>query len=152
MKNRFKKSLRNLKLNPVRLAIGSFITLALICPHAISQDINITANVDRNIVELGETINLSISVSGSVRSVSKPSLPDLSDFDVYSSGTSSNISIAPGATSYQTDYSYVLVPRKVGTYVIGSAKVKYKGREYSTQPIQIKVNPPTKRISPSQPG
>ncbi len=84
--------------------------------------------------------------------MSKPSLPDLSDFDVYSSGTSSNISIAPGATSYQTDYSYVLVPRKVGTYVIGSAKVKYKGREYSTQPIQIKVNPPTKRISPSQPG
>lgn len=45
------------------------------------------------------------------------------------------------------------MPRKVGTFVIGSAKVKYKGREYSTQPIQIKVNPPspTKQIAPSQP-
>lgn len=117
----------------------------------LGQDISIIANVDHNIVELGETINFSISVSGSVRSISKPSLPDLSDFDVYSSGTSSNISIVPGAVSYQTDYSYVLVPRKVGTFVIGSAKVKYKGKEYSTQPIQIKVNPPSqsKQVVPS---
>ncbi len=93
---------------------------------------------------LGESVELTISLSGPVRSMSKPSLPDLSDFDVYSSGTSSNISIVPGSFSYQTDYSYVLVPRKVGNFIIQPASVKHKSKVYQAKPIRLKV------ISPSQ--
>jgi len=52
----------------------------------------------------------------------------------------------PGAISYQTDYSYVLVPRKVGKFVISSASVKYKGKKYSSQPIRVKV------VHQSKPG
>ena len=90
---------------------------------------------------MGETIELTISLSGPVKSIANPTLPDLSSFDVYSSGTSSNISIVPGAVSYQTEYSYILVPRKAGDFVIGPAEVTYKGRVYSTQLMKIKVTP-----------
>ncbi len=117
----------------------------LILSSAHSQDISISANVDRTEIELGGSFELSISLSGPVRSIPKPTLPDLSDFDVYSSGTSSNISIIPGAISYQTEHSYTLVPRRVGTFIIQPAKVRIKGKEYSTQPIQVKVVPPSQK-------
>lgn len=101
---------------------------------------------------MGETIELTISLSGPVKSIASPTLPDLSNFDVYSSGTSSNISIVPGAISYQTEYTYTLVPRKVGDFIIGPAKVTYKGKTYSTQPVKIKVTPPAqnRQMTPPQ--
>lgn len=125
---------------PVRAAIGSIIILLLASGIAGAGDIDINASVDRTEITLGESINLTISVSGPVRRIDKPDLPNLSKFDVYSSGTSSNISIVPGAINYQTDYSYVLMPRKAGAYTIQPARVKYKGKIYSTNPIIIKVS------------
>jgi len=107
--------------------------------NALADDITISAVIDRTEIVLGESVELTISLSGPVRSIAKPSLPDLSDFDVYSSGTSSNISIIPGSFSYQTDYSYVLVPRKVGSFVIKPATVKHNGKVYQTKAIKLKV-------------
>jgi len=89
-----------------------------------------------------------VSLGGPVRSISKPDMPDLSEFDVYSSGTSSNISIVPGAVNYQTDYTYVLVPRKTGKLVIGPFTVEHKGKVYSTKSIAITVG---QQAQPSQP-
>ncbi len=88
---------------------------------------------------MGESIELTISVSGPVRSIDKPLLPDLSDFDIYSSGTSSNISIVPGSISYKTDYTYILVPRKTGSFTINPVTVEHKGKVYTTDPIKIAV-------------
>jgi len=116
----------------------------------IADDITISAVIDRTEIVLGESVELTISLSGPVRSIAKPSLPDLSDFDVYSSGTSSNISIIPGSFSYQTDYSYVLVPRKVGSFVIKPATVKHKSKVYRTKLIKLKVvsSSQTKKSTP----
>lgn len=88
---------------------------------------------------LGESIELNISVSGPVRSIQKPQLPDLSDFDVYSSGTSSNISIVPGAMNYSTEYTYILVPRKAGKFTISPVIVEHDGKIYKTRPIEITI-------------
>lgn len=82
---------------------------------------------------------MTISVSGPVRSIDKPLLPDLSDFDIYSSGTSSNISIVPGSVSYQTDYTYILVPRKTGVFTINPITVEHKGKVYTSKKIRINV-------------
>ena len=74
-----------------------------------------------------------------MKSLPKPTLPDLSAFDVYSSGTRSNFTIGMGSITSQTTYDYVLVPRKAGAFTIQSASVVNQGKTYSTQPIQITV-------------
>jgi len=84
-----------------------------------------------------------------VRSIAKPDMPDLSAFDVYSSGTSSNISIVPGAINYQTDYTYVLVPRKTGKLLIGPFTVEHKGKVYSTKSIEINVGQQAQQSQPA---
>lgn len=93
-----------------------------------------------------------ISLAGPVRSIGKPTLPDLSDFDVYSSGTSSNISIVPGSVGYQTDYTYIIVPRKAGTFTLAPVEVQHNGKSYKTKPLVITVLPQTQQSPPpSQP-
>ena len=153
MRKTFRKNLRNLRLSRNPVAIGSLILIVL-AGIVYGQDISLEASVDRNQVTVGESINLTISLSGPVRSIAKPDLPDLSDFDVYSSGTSSNISIVPGAISYQTDYTYVLVPRKAGVFTIAPVKVQHKGQTFQTQPIAISVSnqsqPKQQQQTPSQ--
>jgi hypothetical protein len=152
MKKRYRRNSNSFRLNLAPVAIGSLIGLLVLSGVSFGDNISISATVDRTEVTLGESIELTISLSGPVRSIPKPALPDLSDFDVYSSGTSSNISIIPGAISYKTDYSYVLVPRKAGMLTIKSAMVSVGGKTYATDPIQIRVThqPPTGQPPPEE--
>jgi hypothetical protein len=151
MKNKFKNNSGNSRLAPVRLAIGSLIAALAMLGLAFGQDISISASVDKNAITLGESIELTISLSGGMKSLPKPTLPDLSDFDVYSSGTSSNFSIGIGSFTNQSTYDYALAPRKAGAFTIQPITVVYQGKTYSTQPIQITVSAASQR-QPAQPA
>ncbi len=152
MKDRYRKNCAGSKSKQVRLAIGSVLIVLALTSALVAQDIKITAEVDRTVVDLGESINLTVSLSGTVRSLPKPILPDLSDFEVYSSGTSSNFSIGIGSFVNQITYSYVLVPRKIGIITIQPAVVQYQGNTYSTEPIKIEVRQSTAQPpSPQKP-
>jgi len=121
------------------VAIGNILILFCLGAIASAQEINLSASVNTNKIQLGESIEFNVSVSGPVRSVGKPDLPDLSAFDVYSSGTSSNISIVPGSFKYETSYNYILMPRKAGNFTIEPVTVEHEGKIYHTKPITIKV-------------
>jgi hypothetical protein len=139
MKKIYRKSLKKLLPGEVLVAIGSLLLLLLTAGTALSNDISIIAKVDRTQITLDGSIELAITVSGPVRKIDDPILPDLSAFEVYSSGKSTNISILPGAISYQTEYVYLLSPFKVGKFTIQPAKIRFKGKDYSTKPITIRV-------------
>ncbi len=114
------------------------IVLILICYYNFAE-ITITATVDKNVISLDEQINLQVTVSGNVTTLPNPKLPDLSDFQVYSSGRSQNISIINGQITSSIVFNYVLSPRKVGEFTINPITIEYQGKIYQTQPIQIKV-------------
>jgi hypothetical protein len=115
---------------------------------ASAQDIIISATVDRNSVGLGESVNLTITIRSGLKSIPKPTLPDLSDFDVYSSGTSSSFTMGTGGIASLSSYNYVLVPHKAGIFTIQPVTLNVGGKDYSTQPIQITVS---QQGAPSQP-
>jgi len=55
-----------------------------------------------------------------------------------------------GQMSGSISYSYILQPRDVGKFTIGSATIEYNGKEYKSQPITIEV---VKGVTkPQQPG
>ena len=150
MRKIYRKILRNSRSGLAPVAIGSILLIFLAGSIGLAQDISINSSIDKDQVRVGESISLTISLSGPVRSIGKPDLPDLSDFDVYSSGTSSNISIVPGSVSYQTDYSYIMVPRKAGTFTIAPVKVEHNGKVYKTKPLVVTVLPQSQQAPPSQ--
>ncbi len=116
-----------------------FIILFALLLTTPAFGLSISSSVDRNVVELGDPINLSVLVTGERGSTPDPVLPDLSDFEVYSSGKNTSISIVNGRFSSTLEMSYVLVPRKMGILTIGPIVVKERNEIISTDPIKIEV-------------
>lgn len=114
-----------------------------------AQALTITASVDKQDVGLGDQIALKVNVVGKGGTLPEPTLPDLSAFEIYSSGRSQNIQIMNGAFSSNLDISYILVPKKAGDFIIGPIIIRDKTGMASTEPIKIHVS---NQSSPSKPG
>jgi len=127
-------------------AITILLTLLITAP---AFGLSISSTVDKTEVELGDPITLSVSITGERGSTPDPVLPDLSDFEVYSSGKNTSISIINGRFSSTLELSYVLVPKKMGVLTIGPIIVKERNKTVSSGPIQIEVKKPG-QISPSR--
>jgi len=104
--------------------------------------LSISSSVDKDEVALGDPITLSVMISGEGGSTPDPVLPDLSDFEVYSSGKNTNITFENGHFTSTLEISYVLVPKKIGSLTIGAVSVKQKNRTVKSDPIQIEVKKP----------
>lgn len=116
------------------------IILFLMCAKTYAG-ININASVDKNRIAFGESVSLTVNVSGDISGLPKPALPAFPDFDVYSSGTSQNISFVNGKVSSSITHNFVLSPRKTGKFTISGITLSVGGKTYSTTPINIEVIP-----------
>jgi len=104
-----------------------------------AQDLKISARVSSKRVVLGEQLKFTISFEGGSLRLPHLKLPELPGFDIYSSGTSQNVSIINGKITSTFEYNYVLVPKRAGKLKIPSLSINYKGKTYTTQPIEIEV-------------
>lgn len=118
------------------MGICFLLMSTLLCP---AQDISFNATVDRTELGLNEQILLTISVTGNVKSIPQPELPQLSDFSILTSGRSQNFNYTNGKLSSSVIFNYILTPRKTGKFFISSAKINLDGKTYETTPIEITV-------------
>ncbi|MEE9554521.1 MAG: BatD family protein [candidate division Zixibacteria bacterium] len=122
--------------------IIAFSVLAFLLFSVDLYAITVTASVDTDEVELGDPVNLSITITGTGVSLPEPKLPDLSDFDVYSAGKNTSFSLQGGRSTSIRELSYTLIPKKIGRLIIGPVVVNYKKTMVSTEPIKINVRKP----------
>ncbi len=108
---------------------------------AAAQDVNFTAAVDKDKLEMGDQLTLSLVVSGNVQRIGDPKLKNIGDFAVYASGRSQNITFSNGMVTSTTQFNYVLVPKKVGTFTIGPAELQIGGKTLTTASIMVTVLP-----------
>jgi hypothetical protein len=113
--------------------------IILLLYSQIFADISISASVDKNVVSLGEQITLQVVVSGDTTNIPQPKIPQIQDFQIYSSGRSQSISIINGQVNSSITFTYILSPNRVGEFEIPPISVEYKGKIYQTEPIKIKV-------------
>ena len=116
----------------------------IVLSTAFADDLSLTASVDRTKVGLKEQLTLTISANGSgFDKLPEPELPALDKFEMLGShqSSSSQFSIINGQVSSTKtiDFIYYLSPRQTGTWKIGSAKLKYKGKTYTTESINVEV-------------
>jgi len=142
--------------------IGRLFILTQIILFA--EELNFTASVNRTEVGLDEAVILTVSVEGSdIDKIPSPQLPDLPDFDIggTSSSQSTSIQIINGKFTKQQsiNFIYTLYPKKIGELTIGTCKLEFQGKTYTTQPIKITVikgktkpaRPPSAGPAPSEP-
>lgn len=111
----------------------------ILSANLFAQDLSITASVSSRQISLNEQVTLTISARGDAARLPGLKLPPLNDFDIYSSGTSQNVSIINGKVSSVNEYNYILVPKRAGKLQIPSFQIVFKGKKYTTQSIMIEV-------------
>jgi len=126
----FLRSLRFLLLNLLCLCSG-----LLLLPSAVAAPIE--AKLDRNQIGVGESVTLTISISGSVSS--EPALPPIAGLNVQGTGTQSEIHFDGFHASRTTTFSFDLTPTSPGRYTIPPIQAGIDGQTVSTQPIVLTV-------------
>ncbi len=104
-------------------------------PQAQAQGIQVT--IDRPEATIRDQLLLSVTVTGSQSAV--PELPELPDFQLHSQGQASQIQMGAGRRTVSVTYTYVLVPRRTGTFTIGPATVAIDGRTFKSQPFRVRI-------------
>ena len=109
-----------------------------------SEDIRLSASVDKNQLTLEDSIEYSVTIHG-VRNPSKPELAPLPDFQVRSSGTQSSTQIFNSDMRTSITYKYLLIPKNVGQFVIEPATLNLSGTIYKSNSITVAVKKPEPR-------
>ncbi len=137
MREKVKRQMLKVKANNFLLLSVCYIFLVLQTNFA--QEF--TASVNETTVGDNERFQVSFTFSGkSINNLSKFSPPAFENFLILSGpNQSTSIQIINGAQSASLTYSFVVQPKSVGTFTIGSAGIEQAGNTYKTEPIKITV-------------
>ena len=115
------------------LILTLFITVA----NSFAQDVEFHAVVTKKTVGKFEKFRIDFSINKNEGEIIPP---DFSDFAFLGGpSTSVNQSWVNGKSSYNKTYTYYLMPKGVGSFNIGEARIKVNSIVYRTKPITIKV-------------
>ncbi len=118
--------------------IPVFLTL-LISVVNLFGGTKILLSVDSTTLVVGQTTELSVTVTN-LKTDSTPLIRNIDNFQLSFTGTSSNISIINGVYKSEKVFNYVIRPKQSGTFEIGPAVVKAKGKTYVSNIVKIVVN------------
>jgi hypothetical protein len=100
-----------------------------------------SASVNESTVADNERFQVSFTFSGSsINNLSKFAPPAFENFLILSGpNQSTSIQIINGAQSASLTYTYLIQPKSVGTFTIGTASISQGGNVYKSDPIKITV-------------
>jgi len=115
------------------------LVLCGIFPDLHAQEIRITSTLDKRTVNINQEIHLTIRIEGASGNVQAPRLPDYKGFDTFYTGRSSHMTFINGRSSARIEFSYVLVAKEVGEFVLDPIEMTVSGRQFRTDPVQVEV-------------
>ena len=122
-----------------------FVLFATFGVVARAADVTFKASAPEAVV-MGETFRLSYTVNAEGRDIRVPEIPDFEVLIGPSTSTNMSTQIINGKMTTETSltFTYILQPKKEGTFNIAPATIKVKGANYTSNALVIKVLPPDK--------
>ncbi|MBW8889723.1 MAG: protein BatD [Fibrobacteres bacterium] len=108
---------------------------------------SLSATVDKTSVAAGDAVTLTVTVKGDgePKTITKPKLPDLGQFEVFEPEVATNSAPQGNTLITVKTFKYVMVPHRRGDYDLGAIAFPYfdpERKEYveaKSQPIRIAV-------------
>lgn len=120
----------------LRCALWLLLLLPAVAVPALAHATDVQATLDRNRVQLGETVTLNLRLAGAGSNVSMPDLSVLKqDFEILGTSQNSSLSIVNGGASSELTIGVALRPTHVGTLQIPALAVDGQ----RTTPLQLQV-------------
>jgi BatD DUF11 like domain len=124
------------------LSLMLFCMLAMaggLCATAHAADPQIDVRLASSRINEEGSVILTVTLSGFSRNASDPVIPASNGFQAYQTGSSSNFSWVNGKMSSSKIYTFELVARKAGSYIVGPITVDDKGKSYRARPVELEV-------------
>jgi hypothetical protein len=110
-------------------------------------DFSISADADKNQVEVNQPVTLTVKIAGSgnIKSVAEPVIPPLDDFRVYKASSNENISRLEDKLGGSKVFEEVFIPKRPGELEIPSLSYSFfdpksgKYKQLATRPIKVRV-------------
>jgi len=115
---------------------------AAVAASAWAQDLTFTAKVDKTTVNVGDPLNLTITLSGQIEGIEVPPFQFPKEFAVAARSQSTEFSFRGGSAMRSLSLIYVLVPQQAGTFQLGPFTIQRRGKSVPTDPIKITVEKP----------
>jgi hypothetical protein len=133
-------------MNPRMHKVAALCVFAALWICTTAHAANVRAWLDRNQMQLGETVTLNVQVEGDARA-QEPDFGALADdFGMTGTQSSTSVNIVNGKTSSSVLWAVGLSPKRAGTFTIPALSVA--GQQ--TQPLTLVVSPPS--ANATQPG
>lgn len=129
----------------MRKLVFLFVLFATFGVVARAVDITFKASAPEAVV-MGETFRLSYTVNAEGKDIRVPEIPDFEVLIGPSTSTNMSTQIINGKMTTETSltFTYILQPKKEGTFNIAPATIKVKGANYTSNALVVKVLPPDK--------
>jgi hypothetical protein len=114
--------------------------LALMASVWPSKAASLQATLERNQVQVGETVVLTLEFEGGQPN-ELPQLPEVPNLRMSSAGTSRNVSIINGRMSSSLTWSVEVTPLQPGDYTIPPFDVQVNGQRLSSPALKLKADP-----------
>lgn len=102
-----------------------------------ADNVELTASLQPQKIQLGETALLTIQVKGD--SASHPTVYRVDGLQIVATGTSSQLQWFNGAGYSSVVYSYNVQPERAGTFNLPPVELRSGGNLYKTAPLQLMV-------------
>jgi len=116
------------------------LLITLIClllfPLQALGETTVQATVDRTVISPDESLSLQVTIKDGSGDVDTSGI---TDFDIASKSSGSNISIINGSMTRTKEYTYTLIPHGSGTLTIPALPVDTGDETLHTRPIRITV-------------
>lgn len=135
----------------MRKLVFLFVLLATFGGVIKATDVTFKASAPEAVV-MGETFRLSYTVNAEGKDLRVPELPDFEVLIGPSTSTSMSTQVINGKMTTETavTFTYILQPKKEGTFNIAPATIKVKGGNYTSNALVVKVLPPDKAEDAAQ--
>jgi hypothetical protein len=121
------------------LLVAVLVWCTSMAQSVYASEVSVELSADRNTVAAGETLMLTVSVTGAQLS-DVPVLPELEGFETVSVKQGTSIVITNGKMVSSVEFGYVLRALKEGVYEIGPLLLKIGGNEYQTNVVTVEVS------------
>ncbi len=105
------------------------------------KDIRLEATVSKKDLTMYDRFSYKLAIYGETQiNVRDLEISNFGDFDIVGGPSqSTNFQFINGEISSSATFSWVLAPRKEGSYIIKPASIEYRGKTYSSDAIKINV-------------
>ncbi len=110
-------------------------------PARAADGVTVELSVQPPALALHNPLQLTVTVTGTMRSVPDPTIAGMENFTVIGQSTSSNFSFINGQVSVSKMMHYTMMANREGEFVLGPATVEVGGKRYVSNPVTVRISP-----------